>query len=133
MPSTDKKRSFRGLMTIIATASIVVLCVLGLGVLRFHSAQLAYKLNSLNAELKRYVNQEVLLKQELSALTAPVKIYSYCREQLGMEKVLTAEVLPMYNRDKNNTYVANIINNNKNNNTDSGRSWLKSFAWLFGR
>ena len=91
MPGTNRKRSVRGLMTFIITAAVFVGCVLGLGVLRFYSAKLAYYLDSLNVSVKRYADQEVLLKQELSALTAPIKIYSYCRETLGMEKVMTAE------------------------------------------
>ena len=133
MPGTDRKRSVKGLMTFIVTAAVFVGCVLGLGVLRFYSAKLAYYLDSLNVSVKRYADQEVLLKLELSALTAPVKIYSYCRETLGMEKVMTAEVLPMYNRNNNNYLANNKININNNKSRAEVPGWLKSFAWLFGR
>lgn len=132
MPDTGKKRSLRRVFTCVVLGAFFVLCVMGLGVLRFHSARLAYYLDSLNASIKKYTDQETMLRQELSALIAPVKIYSYCHEKLGMEKVLNAEVLPMYNRTRS-YLAANPDNkiNNKNNNEKQG--WLNYFARLFGK
>lgn len=131
MRDTGKNRSVKGVLTCVLFGAVLVFCVMGLGVLRFHSARLAYYLDSINVSIKQYSDEATMLKQELSALTAPVQIYSYCRESLGMEKVLTAEVLPMYNRkNRNNTYMASNYNNKNNLNEKQG--WRKHFAWLFG-
>ena len=42
-----------------------------LGMLRFYSTRLAYHLEGLNLSIKRYADEETVLRQELSALIAP--------------------------------------------------------------
>ena len=58
--------------------------IVGLGFFRFSASQLEYRLNSIERSMERYAAQEIELKQTLSGLTSPIKIYSYCKEQLGM-------------------------------------------------
>lgn len=105
---------------------VVISLVIGLGILRFHAARLAYYLESVNQSIQKYSDEEVVLRQELSALVAPIRIYSYCKESLGMQKVVKAETLPV--RMKTNTFSAS------KQNTPSGiQGWRSSLAWLLGR
>ncbi|MBQ6666209.1 MAG: hypothetical protein IJM68_11545, partial [Synergistaceae bacterium] len=53
---------------------IVISLVIGLGILRFHAARLAYYLESVNQSIQKYSDEEVVLRQELSALIAPIRI-----------------------------------------------------------
>ena len=110
----------------LAAFVICVGLVIGLGILRFHSARLAYYLESVNQSIQRYSDEEVVLRQELSALVAPIRIYSYCRESLGMQKAEKAETLPV--RVRNEGLAA------ARKNTPSGlQGWRSGLAWLFGR
>lgn len=105
---------------------VVISLVIGLGILRFHAARLAYYLESVNQSIQKYSDEEVILRQELSALVAPIRIYSYCKESLGMQKVLRVETLPV--RMKTGNFAAS------QNNTPSGlQGWRSSLAWLLGR
>ena len=90
-----RRRFLRRGLGVIALFGAFLGAILGLGVLRFHAARLAYHLNSINLSIQQYVNEETALKQELSALVAPIKIYGYCKENLGMQKVTNAEALPV--------------------------------------
>lgn len=110
----------------IAALSVCIGLVIGLGILRFHAARLAYYLESVNQSIQKYSDEEVILRQELSALVAPIRIYSYCRESLGMQKVLKAETLPV--RSRNHSLSAS-----RNNNPSVLRGWRSGLAWLFGR
>lgn len=108
---------------------IIISLVIGLGILRFHAARLAYYLESVNQSIQKYSDEEVILRQELSALVAPIRIYSYCKESLGMQKVVNAETLP--------------VHMNHNSLTDTRRTagaapsdnggWRSGLAWLLGR
>ena len=100
--------------------------VIGLGILRFHSARLAYYLESINQSIQRYSDEEVILRQELSALVAPIRIYSYCRENLGMQKVTKAETLPVRVRSEG-------LAASRKNNPSGLQGWRSGLAWLFGR
>ena len=105
---------------------IVISLVIGLGILRFHAARLAYYLESVNQSIQKYSDEEVVLRQELSALIAPIRIYSYCKENLGMQKVLKAETLPI--RMKSGNLAASTSS------SGSGlQGWRSSLAWLLGR
>ena len=106
--------------------SVVVCLVIGLGILRFHAARLAYYLESINQSIQNYSNEEVVLRQELSALVAPIRIYSYCKESLGMQKVTKAETLPV--RMRNETLTAS-----QNNSPSQRQGWRSALAWLLGR
>ena len=110
----------------IVALSVCVGLVIGLGILRFHAARLAYYLESVNQSIQRYSDEEVILRQELSALVAPIRIYSYCRENLGMQKVMKAETLPV--RVLNRELTAS-----RKNNPSVLQGWRSGLAWLFGR
>lgn len=105
---------------------IIISLVIGLGVLRFHAARLAYYLESVNQSIQKYSDEEVVLRQELSALVAPIRIYSFCKESLGMQKVMKAETLPI--RFRNDSLAAS------HNSEPSGlKGWRSGLAWLLGR
>ena len=125
--SNKNKNKFRITLKFVAALSVAVGLVIGLGILRFHAARLAYYLESVNQSIQKYSDEEVMLRQELSALVAPIRIYSYCKESLGMQKVLKAETLSTRVRS---TGLAASHNDNNN----SGRTgWRSGLAWLFGR
>ena len=88
---------------------VVISLVIGLGILRFHAARLAYYLESVNQSIQN-----------------PIRIYSYCKESLGMHKVLKAETLPV--RTKSGHFAAS-----KQNAPSGLEGWRSSLAWLLGR
>ena len=110
----------------LAAFIVCVGLVIGLGILRFHAARLAYYLESINQSIQNYSDEEVILRQELSALVAPIRIYSYCRESLGMQKVLKAETLPV--RPRTTSLAAS-----RKNTPSVLQGWRSGLAWLFGR
>lgn len=112
------KRSFVFVLSFVAG----LLFLLGLGMLRFHSARLAYRLESIERSIQRHIDEETALRQELSALVAPIKIYSYCKEHMGMQKVTKAESLPIRLRE---TPVARRPSLER-------QGWRVDLAWLFG-
>ena len=112
---------------IVAALSLIVILTMGLGFLRFHAARLAYYLDTVNKSIQRYTDEEVVLRQELSGLLAPIRIYSYCKENLGMQKVLKAETLPI--RPRGTALMAASKKNSKQELT----GWRSGLAWLFGR
>ena len=109
---------------------VCLVLVLGLGVLRFHAARLAYYLDSVNKSIQKYSDEEVILRQELSALVAPIRIYSYCKESLGMQKASHAQTMPVRFRNSRTESVAS--KNNKNNNQEN-LNWRTRLSWLFGK
>ena len=58
--------------------------VIGLGFFRFNASHLEYRLSIVERAIERYSAEETELKQVLSSLTSPIKIYSYCKDRLGM-------------------------------------------------
>ena len=58
--------------------------IIGLGFFRFNASQLELRLSGIERGIERYTEEEAELKQALSGLTSPIKIYSYCKDQLGM-------------------------------------------------
>jgi len=87
-------------LTVLSFAAII-----GLGFFRFSASQLEYRLSSIERGIERYSAEEIELKQALSSLTSPIKIYSYCKDRLGMnvskqetvhvQRVLVANVAPV--------------------------------------
>lgn len=122
----SNKNNFRITIKFIAVLGISVSLVIGLGILRFHAARLAYYLDSVNRSIQKYSDEEVMLRQELSALVAPIRIYSFCKESLGMQKVLKAETLPIRTRGSE-------LAASKRDNNNQLTGWRSSLAWLFGR
>ncbi len=123
MRKNNQNRSLKIGIKVILAFSVCVGLVIGLGILRFHAARLAYYLESVNQSIQKYSDEEVILRQELSALVAPIRIYSYCKESLGMQKVLKAETLPVRMRGERTLTASR--------NEDS-RGWRSGLAWLFG-
>ncbi len=109
----------------IAALTVIIGLVIGLGILRFHAARLAYYLESVNQSIQKYSDEEVVLRQELSALVAPIRIYSYCKESLGMQKVVKAETLPVHMRNEGLAASRKTV-------TPNNGGWRSSLAWLFG-
>ncbi len=109
---------------------VCLMLVLGLGVLRFHASRLAYYLESLNKSIQQYSDEEVLLRQELSALVAPIRIYTYCKESLGMQKATRADTMVI--KFKTET-VASRRNNERNSESESNKNWRTRLSWLFGK
>ncbi len=65
--------------------ALVLFCsFMGLGVLRLYSFRLEYKLNSINSQIDSLVAQHVALKQSMSALLSPARVFDYSKKQLGM-------------------------------------------------
>ena len=116
---------------IVAALSLVVILTMGLGFLRFHAARLAYYLDSVNKSIQKYTDEEIVLRQELSGLLAPIRIYSYCKENLGMQKVLKAETLPVKRYDAALT-ASRTGGAKKNKNSKQELSWRSGLAWIFG-
>ena len=123
MPKSSKKRFLRRGLGLIAICAVVLCAILGLGVLRFHSARLAYRLNSINASIRQYVNEETALRQELSALIAPINVYTYCKESLKMQKVANVETVSV------RPLGAAVA---KKSSAPEKKEWGVSLAWLFG-
>jgi hypothetical protein len=57
---------------------------MGLGVLRLYSFRLECKLNNINSQIESFQAQQISLKQNLSALLSPGRVYGYSKKQLGM-------------------------------------------------
>jgi hypothetical protein len=64
-----------------------------LGGFRFYAFRLEYLLSEINRGIERYSSEEMELWQVFSGLTSPIKIYSYCRDKLGMETPKHVEIL----------------------------------------
>ena len=122
----DSASRFGITIRFVLALGVVISLVIGLGILRFHAARLAYYLESVNQSIQKYSDEEVILRQELSALVAPIRIYSYCKENLGMQKVMKAETIPVRSRTSN--FAAS-----KSDTPSRLQGWRSSLAWLLGR
>lgn len=100
-----------------------LLVLLALGALRYEAGCLAYRLDSLNRAIGRYSMEETALRQEFSGLVAPIRIYSYCKEQLGMEKVRVAETILV--RPRGGDLTAESV-------SGSTKGWRARVAWILG-
>lgn len=125
MRKSNQNNGLKVGIKVILAFSICVGLVIGLGILRFHAARLAYYLESVNQSIQKYSDEEVVLRQELSALVAPIRIYSYCKETLGMQKVMKAETMPV-RMTGTHTYTASTRKDSQ------AQGWRSGLAWLFG-
>jgi len=99
---SDRKRASSKPFFMLVALSFAA--IIGLGFFRFSASQLEYRLSYIERSIERYSAEEIELKQELSGLTSPIRIYSYCKERLGMNTakqeivrvplVLVADVVP---------------------------------------
>jgi hypothetical protein len=78
---TGKRRISR---SVIATVGVFMGLLIVLGGFRFYSFRLETLLSGINREIEAYSSEEMELWQVFSGLTSPIKVYSYCREKLGM-------------------------------------------------
>jgi cell division protein FtsL len=69
---------------LILFALILFTSFMGLGVLRLYSFRLEYKLNGINSQIDSLVAQNVALKESMSALLSPARVFDYSKKQLGM-------------------------------------------------
>ena len=76
-----KRASSKPFLTV---AAFSFAAIVGLGYFRFNASQLEYRLSNIERSIERYSAEEIELKQTLSTLTSPIKIYSYCKDRLGM-------------------------------------------------
>lgn len=60
--SNKNKNKFRITLKFVAALSVAVGLVIGLGILRFHAARLAYYLESVNQSIQKYSDEEVMLQ-----------------------------------------------------------------------
>ena len=127
MRKSNKNNKVRITLRFVVALGAAVCLIIGLGILRFHAARLAYYLESVNQSIQKYSEEEVILRQELSALVAPIRIYSYCKESLGMQKVLKAETLSTKVRS------TGLAASRNENNNPQRTGWRSGLAWLFGR
>jgi len=69
---------------LIFSALVIFGSFMGLGVLRLYSFRLECRLNNINTQIESFQAQQISLKQSLSALLSPVRVYGYSKKQLGM-------------------------------------------------
>ena len=79
--SIRKRASSKPFFTL---AALSFAAIVGLGFFRFSASQLEYRLSVIERSIERYSAEERELEQSLSSLTSPIKIYSYCKDRLGM-------------------------------------------------
>jgi hypothetical protein len=85
------KRKFLSRPVIAATVLLGLLIALG-GV-RSYSSHLEALLGGLNREIEARSQEEMELWQLFSSLTSPIKVYSYCRDKLGMDNPKNVKVV----------------------------------------
>lgn len=113
-----KQTSSRPLFTM---AALLFTAIVILGVFRFHVSRLEHLLDNINRGIERYAAEEVELKQVFSGLASPIKIYSYCKDMLGMDKVKHVEMVRVPN-----THVATVPA------PSPQKNWRSSVLSLFG-
>lgn len=72
---------------------LAVMMLTGLGFFRFNAAQLELRLSGVERRITRYTAEEAELRHILSALTSPIKIHSFSREQMGMIPSTQQEII----------------------------------------
>ena len=127
MQNKNNPQRLRTTIKFMAGLGIVICLLIGLGILRFHAARLAYYLESINQSIQKYSDEEIVLRQELSALVAPIRIYSYCKETLGMQKAVKAETLPIRSR------LGGLTAKTRKDNSSENKGWRLGLSWLFRR
>ena len=71
-------------MPFFALTALSFTIIVGLGYFRFSASQLEFRLSGIERSIERYTAEETELRQTLSSLTSPIRIYSYCKDRLGM-------------------------------------------------
>lgn len=115
-----KKKSYPSKPLFVMVAFLFAAIVV-LGVFRFQASRLEYLLNNINRSIERYSAEEVELKQVFSGLASPIKIYSYCKDMLGMDKVKNVEMVRV-----NTSRLASVPP------AESQKGWRSSVFSIFG-
>jgi hypothetical protein len=71
---------------LLAGAALVFAAVAALGFFRFRAFQLEVLLNDINSRIEKYSLEEIEFRQVFAGLTSPIKVYSHCKEILGMSQ-----------------------------------------------
>ncbi|MDR1873775.1 MAG: hypothetical protein LBQ90_02005 [Synergistaceae bacterium] len=100
---------------------VVFIAIVVLGFLRFHASRLEYLLNTVYRNIERYSTEEMELKQAYSGLSSPTRIYSYCRDVLGMDRARNVEMIQV-----NPVHLASAPE------VESKKSWRSSLFSFFG-
>ena len=79
--SKQRRASSKPFITLVALFFVMIVI---LGVFRFSALQLEHRLSSIDRSLERLTAEETELKRTLSSLTSPLKIFSHCKDKLGM-------------------------------------------------
>jgi len=100
---TDRKRAMSKPFFVLAALSLAA--IVGLCFFRSNASHLEYRLSNIEKSIERCSVEEEELRRELSSLTSTIRIYSYCKERLGMStarseivrmpSVLVADVIPV--------------------------------------
>lgn len=69
---------------IIIFAVVMFGSFIGLGVLRLYSFRLECKLNGINVQIESFQAEQVSLKQKLSSLLSPGRVFGFSKNELGM-------------------------------------------------
>jgi len=80
----NKQRGASSKKPIFVLTALLFVMIIGLGFFRFSAAQLERRLNVMERSLERLTAEETELKRILSSQTSPIRIYSHCKDRLGM-------------------------------------------------
>jgi hypothetical protein len=86
------KRKFSS-RSVVAVVGIFLSLLVVLGGFRFYSFSLESLLSEINRKIEAHSLEEMELWQAFSSLTSPIKVYSYCKDMLGMDSPQKVEVV----------------------------------------
>jgi hypothetical protein len=79
--------------SVIKAGWIFLILLAGLGVCRIYSSRLDYVLSEISRKIEARSTEEMELWQAFSGLTSPIKVYSYCKDKLGMGSPKNVQVI----------------------------------------
>ena len=86
------KRKFSS-RSVAAVVGVFLGLLVILGGFRFYSFRLEYLLSEINRRIEAHSMEEIELWQVFSGLTSPIKVYSYCKDKLGMDNPKKVEIV----------------------------------------
>jgi hypothetical protein len=87
---TGKRKISKSVFKVV---TVFLFLLAGLGVCRFYSSRLDYSLSEINRKIEAHSMEEIELWQIFSGLTSPIKVYSYCRDKLGMDSPKNVQII----------------------------------------
>lgn len=88
--SIDIKNTRGTIKWMVRMAVIFFLMIAGL---RFYSSYIEQQVVEITRSIEEISAEEMSMKQELSALVSPIKIYDHCRLKLGMKRATDLTVI----------------------------------------